>query len=87
MTDRIAWQFNDPQVGKGIIQAFRRPKCTTDSLTVKLRPRCAATYELTNVDTGKVDKFTGAQLIQDGYKITSPDQPGGPLIQYKKIRE
>ena len=46
----------------------------------------AATYELTNVDTGKADRFTGAQLIQDGFKISSPDQPGGPLIQYAKVQ-
>jgi hypothetical protein len=41
---------------------------------------------LTNVDTGKSDRFTGAQLIQDGFKISSPDQPGGPLIQYAKVQ-
>jgi alpha-galactosidase len=86
-TDWIAWQFNDPQAGKGVIQAFRRPKCATDSLTVKLRGLdAAATYELTNIDTGNADRFTGAQLIQDGYKITSPDQPGAPLIQYAKVQ-
>ena len=77
---------NDPQAGHGLIQAYRRPKSVDDSLTVNLRGLDAgATYELTNIDTGKADKLTGAQLIQDGYKIPSPEQPGGPLIEYKKV--
>jgi alpha-galactosidase len=85
-TDWIAWQFNDPEAQSGIIQAFRRPKNTGDTLAVKLRGLDPlATYELTDIDTAKARRVSGLKLMQEGYQIVSPDLSGAPLIQYKKV--
>ncbi len=81
----MAWQFDSPEKGCGVIQAFRR----ADSIYEQIRPRLAgldpdAQYELTNLDTGKVTEMTGRQLWDTGVAINIPDQPGSAVVTYKK---
>ncbi len=47
----MAWQFNRPVEGDGMVQAFRRPDSKTDSLVLKLNALdAAATYRVQDAD-------------------------------------
>lgn len=84
--DTIAWQFDRPDLGTGIIQAFRRPMCPTNSLQLKLVGLDKnSTYRLTDVDKPKESEvISGRELLANGLKIPFPAQPCAVLIRYTK---
>ena len=80
----MAWQYDRPEVGEGVVQAFRRPGCQKDSLQVALRgldPE--ATYEVQDADKKEAVSMSGKELMQ-GLTVTLPDKPAAALIIYKK---
>ena len=85
--DWIAWQFDDPEQGGGMVQAFRRDACTEESLTLKLGGLDAdSTYAVENLDTDKTEKLTGRELTEQGLHVTIADHPGSALFVYRKAR-
>ncbi|HUT90179.1 MAG TPA: alpha-galactosidase [Thermoguttaceae bacterium] len=59
----IAWQFHRPDLGAGVVQAFRRPDAANDTLTVKLQGLdIEQRYEIENLDGGKA-VHTGNDLV------------------------
>ena len=82
----MAWQFNCPEIGEGMVQAFRRKGSDTQSYQYGLfglEPD--AEYELTNFDVPKTIKITGRELMENGLVVRIPGQPGAVVIKYKKI--
>ncbi len=82
----MAWQFNCPEIGEGMVQAFRRQGSDTQSYQyglLGLEPD--AEYELTNFDVPQTIKITGRELMENGLVVNIPDQPGAVVIKYKKI--
>jgi len=85
-TDWIAWQFDEPEKGDGMVQAFRREKCPQASLRLKLHGLDSnATYTLTNFDISGTEKMTGQELMEKGLPVNIQEQPGSAIIMYKKI--
>ncbi len=81
----MAWQFDRPEQGRGVIQAFRRPKSQYTEARFKLRGLDpAATYVLTNHDITATTDVTGHELMDQGLSIAIPEQPGAVVITYKK---
>ena len=81
----LAYQQNRPDVGDGIILAFRRKSCDEESISVKLRgvdPKVS--YELMDADTQTKTIVSGAQLT-NGYQLMVKNKPGSLLILYKKL--
>ena len=81
----IAWQFNCPERGEGMVQAFRR----AESIYEQVRPRLSglepdARYVLTNLDSGETTEMTGRELWDKGFSLSISDQPGSAVITYKK---
>jgi alpha-galactosidase len=81
----IAWQFDCPEQGRGVVQAFRR----AESIYEQIRPKLSglepeARYELTNLDTGKTQEMTGRELWEVGFPLSISEQPGSAVITYKK---
>lgn len=86
-TSWIAWQFNRPEEGEGVIQAFRRADSVYESIRVRLHGLDSdAAYTLTNLDMGGENQCTGSELMQGGLSIPIKDQPGSAVIMYKKGR-
>ena len=82
----LAYQMDRPEKGDGIIVAFRRKDCLTDTLLVKLKGLDKnANYELFNEDTGIKTLLTGREL-SDGITLTQKDKPGSVLIDYIKVK-
>jgi len=81
----MAWQFDCPETGEGLVQAFRRE----ESPEASARPRLAgldsnATYTLTNLDIAGALEMTGRELLETGLPIRIPDQSGAVIIIYAK---
>ncbi len=81
----IAWQFDRPEAGEGLVQVFRRAESifTGASLTLQgLDP--AAQYEITDVTTGAVSKHGGADLMKTGLPVHLDERPQALVLAYKK---
>ena len=81
----IAWQFHRTDLGEGVVQAFRRPEASSETVTVKLRGLIPQQrYEVENFDGGK-EVLTGAELMQ-GYAITLREKPGSAVLLIKAVK-
>ena len=81
----IAWQFDKPESGGGIVQAFRREECPDASITLKFRgldPN--ARYELKSFDGGDPLQMTGKELLETGLKFTASAQPAALIYSYQR---
>jgi len=79
----IAWQFNRPEQGDGLVQAFRRAKSPYESARFRLRgldPR--ATYTVTNFDVPGSTEMTGRELLEKGLPVVLKDRPSAAVITY-----
>jgi len=83
----MAWQYDVPEKGEGAVQAFRREECADETRRLKLRglaPR--ATYEVEELDTGKVSRATGRELMGEGLEMRVAARPGSAALLYKRGR-
>jgi alpha-galactosidase len=81
----IAWQFDCPEKGEGVVQAFRREESPYESIRVKLRGLEAnAVYTLTNVDSAATTELSGRELSDKGLLIAIQEQPRAAVVVYKK---
>ncbi len=81
----MAWQFDRPDLGSGMIQSFRRPNSPYESSRFVLRgldPK--ATYKVTSLDTKRSTTSTGAELMKEGILITLKNKPDSAVIIYEK---
>jgi alpha-galactosidase len=83
----IAWQFDCPERGEGMVQVFRRPESVYESARFTL---CGlspdARYALVDLDGGqKFEAMTGRELAERGVVIAVPDRPGAVVVTYKRV--
>lgn len=84
-TSWIAWQFYRPDLGEGVIQAFRRPDAQSETLTVKLRGlEPNARYEIKNFDGGTRTR-TGRELATE-FVITLKTKPAAAAFTYRQMK-
>ena len=83
----IAWQFNRPEKGDGVVQAFRRAKCDGPAMTFRLRGLDpAGQYEVTDLDAATPAKASGKELMEKGLAVVIKGQPGAAVIVYKRVK-
>jgi alpha-galactosidase len=79
----IAWQFDRPEAGAGMVQAFRRADCPDAAIRLKLRGlKPDARYELQRLDDSSSTVLTGAQLMSEGLSVSSPQSPSAAIFTY-----
>ena len=78
----MAWQFDLPEKGRGMVQAFRRQKTNDETRKtfrlMGLDPE--ARYETIDLDVGTPKTATGRQLMEEGLAIEIKDKPGAAVI-------
>jgi alpha-galactosidase len=86
--DWAAWQFDRPERGDGIVQAFRRSASASESARPKLRgldPH--AKYQITdltrNTGSGPLE-ISGGELQQEGLLVIIKEHPGAVVIKYQR---
>jgi alpha-galactosidase len=82
----IAWQFDRPESGEGMVQVFRRADSIFTGAALTLRELDpAAQYEITDVTTSEVSKHSGADLMKTGLPVHLDERPQALVLAYKKI--
>jgi alpha-galactosidase len=82
-----AWQFNRPEQGDGMVQAFRRDQNDETAKNLRLRGLDpAATYEVTDLDARMPNAISGIGLMQHGLQVEIKEKRGAAIIIYKKTR-
>jgi alpha-galactosidase len=80
----IAWQLDLPEIGEGMIQAFRRENCPQESSRLILKGlEENSKYTLTNLDSSDSYMMTGKELMEIGLNVGIKQQPGSLIILYK----
>jgi alpha-galactosidase len=80
----IAWQFNRPERGDGVVQAFRRGECTKAMMNFRLSgldPK--ARYAITNFDLDATEMLSGDELLKKGLTLEIKDKPGAAIVMYR----
>ena len=81
----IGWQFNCPETGEGMVQAFRRAESCYEVARFKLHGlNPDALYILHNLDVPGTIQMTGRQLAESGLSVSIKEQPGSAVIVYKR---
>ena len=83
----IAWQFNRPDLGQGMIQAFRRSENDSTTKKIKLQGlQPDVQYELINFDADSTIKITGHDLMEGGLELDMENCPGSLTIKYRYLK-
>lgn len=81
----MAWQFNRPEQGDGMLQAFRRKQTNAGTFQARLHGLEPDTvYAVTDLDTSVSSESSGRELMDHGIAITIDDQPGSALLHYER---
>jgi len=81
----MAWQFDRPETGEGMVQVFRRHNSFYESARFKLLGLDAeADYLVTNLDTGIRERHSGRELLNDGLPVTIAAKPGVTILTYQR---
>jgi alpha-galactosidase len=81
----MAWQFDSPDKGEGLVQAFRRPESPFEAARFKLRGLDAkASYVVKDLDQTTEATMSGAALMESGIPVTVKQCPGAALVTYRR---
>lgn len=81
----IAWQFDRPEVGEGMIQVFRRHNSFYESARFTLFGLDAKeNYLVSNLNTGTQVHRSGRELLKNGLPVTITAKPGAAILTYRK---
>ena len=83
----LAWQYDRPEAGRGVVQAFRRDESIYETARVKLRGLDpSALYLLSNLDQpGDRQRVTGRELMDSGVTLAISARPGTAILTYQKL--
>jgi len=88
----IAWQFDRPENGQGMVQIFHRagePAGSVFSEAVNLKLQCLnadTVYEVRNIDETAVARMTGRDLMRKGIHAQAGDGPLALVFTYKAVK-
>lgn len=81
----MAWQFDRPEAGEGMVQVFRRHESDYESARLRLRALDPdATYLVTRLETGEQFSCPGQHLLENGLLITLTNKPGTAVLAYRR---
>ncbi|MGD0089485.1 MAG: alpha-galactosidase [Planctomycetota bacterium] len=81
----MAWQFDRPDLGAGLVQVFRRAESPYESAHLKLRGlESEAQYTVTDLDSGAAQELSGRELLEKGLQVAIPGRPSAVVIVYKR---
>ena len=85
VTAWMAWQFNLPEKGEGMVQVFRRPESPFEMARFRLRGLDSkASYVVKNMDDPAETTIGGAELMESGLPVTLKQRPGAAVISYRR---
>ena len=84
-----AWQYDRPEQGEGLVQAFRRENSPYETARLKLRGLdAAARYAVLDLDKPEAPRqFSGHELLERGLPITLAEPRSSGLLTYQRLDE
>ena len=83
----MAWQYDRPEAGEGMVQAFRRDRSEEAAKAFRLSGLDpAAQYQVTNLDGNDSMKASGKDLMEGGLSVRVKDKPGAAVIVYQRVK-
>lgn len=81
----MAWQYDLPESGKGVVQVFRRGESNYEAARFPLRGlEPEADYAITNLDTRSTVNIRGRVLLEEGLPIAMPDRKSSAVFTYRR---
>ena len=82
----IAWQFDRPEAGEGIVQVFRRDASVYESARFKLHGLEPGTrHRVTRVgEATRAKPQSGAALMNPGLLVNIAEPPGVAVLRYQR---
>ena len=73
----VAWQFDSPATGCGLVQAIRLPACPQEAITIHPQGILPlAMYSFENAESGETKDVSGEDLLHEGFTIALPARSG-----------
>ena len=83
----MAWQYDRPAIGKGMVQVFRRGESIYEAARLPLRGlEPGASYTVTDLDSGEAKQMSGRELTEKGLPVSLAARPDSALFTYRKAR-
>jgi alpha-galactosidase len=83
----LAWQFDRPDLGEGMVEAFRRSLTPYDSARFQLQGlEPDARYAVTDLDRATTIELTGFELMDHGLHVGLDNRPASAILVYKRIK-
>ncbi|OIO93005.1 MAG: hypothetical protein AUK03_08875 [Anaerolineae bacterium CG2_30_64_16] len=80
-----AWQYDRPDLGEGMVVAFRRHESPFPQWEAMLEGLDSdANYELYSWDDKDTRHMSGIALMTEGFAVTISEKPGSALFTYKR---
>lgn len=81
----VAWQFDNPESGEGVVLVFRRAESIYESASLKLHELDeTARYKVEDLDTDSSHEVDGRNLTA-GLAIALPQQPQAKILLYHRV--
>jgi len=82
----LAWQFDRPDLGEGLVEVFRREDSIYEAARLPLRGLDeTASYTVRDLDEDEAHTMTGAELMDRGIRASITERPGAVFITYKRV--
>jgi hypothetical protein len=80
----MAYQLDLPDAGEGIVVVLRRPDSPYEGARFPLHGiQKVRTYAIRDLDSGREETLSGAELLQAGLPVRVTGKPGSALIRYR----
>jgi alpha-galactosidase len=83
----IAWQFDAPESGKGMVQVFRRANSTNEVARLRLGGlEPGARYRLADLDASAPTEIAGRELKENGLQVRLPKKCSSAIVAYQRLK-
>ncbi len=81
----MAFQFDRPAAGTGVVLAFRRPEAPATTMRLILHGLDAdERYQIDDFDRRGTELISGKSLIHQGLKLSLSEAPGSAIVHYQR---
>jgi alpha-galactosidase len=81
----MAFQFDRPAAGSGVVLIFRRPHAQAAVMRFVLQGLDAGMqYQIENFDLGSKELLSGRSLMNKGLELSLPGAPASAIVQYER---
>jgi alpha-galactosidase len=81
----MAFQFDRPAAGSGVVLVFRRPDAPATAMRFTLHGLDAGRqYRIDNFDQSRTDLLPGKNLMDEGLEVLLLEAPGAAIVKYER---